>query len=40
MVLVDVAGEGEDAHFTFTGTTKGEMPDLPPVETAESGSSE
>ena len=40
IVLVDVAGEGEDAHFTFTGTTKGEMPDLPPVETAESGSSE
>ncbi|MCX6418276.1 MAG: ATP-dependent Clp protease ATP-binding subunit [Actinobacteria bacterium] len=40
IVLVDVAGEGEDAHFTFTGTTKGEMPDLPPVETAESGSAE
>jgi ATP-dependent Clp protease ATP-binding subunit ClpC len=34
IVLVDVAGEGEDQHFTFTGTQKAELPDLPPIETA------
>jgi len=37
IVLVDVAGEGEDAHFTFEGTQKEELPDLPPIETADTG---
>ncbi|MGI8887766.1 MAG: ATP-dependent Clp protease ATP-binding subunit [Nocardioidaceae bacterium] len=31
IVLVDVEGEGADAHFTFAGTQKSELPDLPPV---------
>jgi ATP-dependent Clp protease ATP-binding subunit ClpC len=34
IVLVDVQGEGENARFTFAGTTKSELPDIPPVETA------
>jgi ATP-dependent Clp protease ATP-binding subunit ClpC len=32
IILVDVEGEGEAAHFTFTGTMKTELPDTPPVE--------
>jgi ATP-dependent Clp protease ATP-binding subunit ClpC len=40
IVKVDVAGEGEDARFTFEGVTKTEVPDEPPVETAGSGSPE
>lgn len=34
LVIVDVQGEGDDAVFTFTGTAKGELPDVPPVEPA------
>ncbi len=30
IVLVDVEGEGADAHFTFVGTAKSELPDAPP----------
>jgi ATP-dependent Clp protease ATP-binding subunit ClpC len=32
IVLVDVEGEGEDEHFTFKGTKRSELPDLPTVE--------
>ena len=32
IVLVDVEGEGAEAKFTFEGTTKSELPDLPPIE--------
>ncbi len=34
LVVVDVEGEGEDAHYTFTGEPKTELPDHPPVEAA------
>jgi ATP-dependent Clp protease ATP-binding subunit ClpC len=34
LVVVDALGEGEDAAFTFTGTAKGELPDVPPIEPA------
>jgi ATP-dependent Clp protease ATP-binding subunit ClpC len=34
IVLVDVEGEGPNATFTFAGTSKSELPDAPPVETA------
>ena len=34
IVVVDVAGGGEESHFTFEGTTKTELPDTPPVEIA------
>jgi ATP-dependent Clp protease ATP-binding subunit ClpC len=34
IVLVDVQGEGDAARFTFSGTTKSDLPDTPPVETA------
>jgi len=34
IVLVDVAGEGDEAAFTFSGTAKAALPDAPPVETA------
>ena len=34
IVLVDVEGEGDRAKFTFTGTTKATLPDVPPIETA------
>jgi ATP-dependent Clp protease ATP-binding subunit ClpC len=37
IVLVDVEGEGAEAHFTFTGTPKSELPDLPPIEAAATG---
>jgi ATP-dependent Clp protease ATP-binding subunit ClpC len=34
IVIVDVEGTGEDAHFTFEGVPRpGEMPDAPPAET-------
>jgi len=36
IVLVDVDGEGPNASFTFTGTAKAELPDVPPVEAATS----
>jgi ATP-dependent Clp protease ATP-binding subunit ClpC len=36
IVLVDVEGEDLEARFTFEGTQKGELPDLPPVATAAS----
>jgi ATP-dependent Clp protease ATP-binding subunit ClpC len=32
IVLVDVEGEGEDQQFTFKGTKRSELPDLPPVD--------
>jgi len=35
IVLVDVEGEGPSAAFTFAGQKMGELPDLPPFETAE-----
>ena len=35
IVLVDVEGEGPSAAFTFSGQKMGELPDLPPFETAE-----
>jgi ATP-dependent Clp protease ATP-binding subunit ClpC len=35
IVLVDVEGEGPTATFTFAGQKVGELPDLPPFETAE-----
>jgi ATP-dependent Clp protease ATP-binding subunit ClpC len=35
IVLVDVEGEGPTATFTFAGQKLGELPDLPPFETAE-----
>ncbi len=34
IVLVDVEGEGPEAHFTFSGTAKSELPDAPPIEEA------
>ncbi len=34
IVLVDVAGEGATAEFTFTGAVTSELPDAPPVEAA------
>ena len=37
IVLVDVEGEGPTATFTFDGQKIGELPDLPPFETAEVG---
>ncbi len=40
IVLVDVEGEGPEATFTFTGTRKAELPDLPPIETAGTAESE
>ena len=35
IVLVDVEGEGPNAKFTFKGQKVGELPDLPPFETAD-----
>ena len=35
IVLVDVEGEGDDQTFTFAPTPKAELPDIPPIETAE-----
>ena len=35
IVLVDVEGEGPSATFTFHGQKMGELPDLPPLETAD-----
>ena len=35
IVLVDVEGEGPTATFTFAGQKIGELPDLPPLETAD-----
>jgi ATP-dependent Clp protease ATP-binding subunit ClpC len=32
IVLVDVEGEGVEAKFTFHGSPKSELPDLPPIE--------
>jgi ATP-dependent Clp protease ATP-binding subunit ClpC len=34
LVVVDVEGEGDDAHFTFFAAAKTELPDLPPIEAA------
>ena len=33
IVLVDIEGEGKNATFNFTGTSKSEVPALPPLET-------
>ena len=35
IVLVDVEGEGPTPKFTFQGQKVGELPDLPPFETAD-----
>ena len=35
IVLVDVEGEGADAHFTFVGTAKSELPDVPDAPVVE-----
>jgi ATP-dependent Clp protease ATP-binding subunit ClpC len=40
IVLVDVEGEGPEAVFTFIGTRKTELPDLPPIETADTSESD
>ncbi|MGE5718864.1 MAG: ATP-dependent Clp protease ATP-binding subunit, partial [Nocardioidaceae bacterium] len=40
IVLVDVEGEGPEATFTFKGTPKSELPDMPPIETAGTGDPE
>jgi ATP-dependent Clp protease ATP-binding subunit ClpC len=40
IVLVDVEGEGPTATFTFAGQKVGELPDLPPFETADVGATE
>jgi ATP-dependent Clp protease ATP-binding subunit ClpC len=40
IVLVDVEGEGPNAKFTFVGQKLGDLPDLPPFETAEVASGE
>jgi ATP-dependent Clp protease ATP-binding subunit ClpC len=40
IVLVDVEGEGPTATFKFTGQKVGDLPDLPPFETAEVASTE
>ncbi|HET9858251.1 MAG TPA: AAA family ATPase, partial [Nocardioidaceae bacterium] len=40
IVLVGVEGEGPEAAFTFRGTQKSELPDLPPIETAKTGDSD
>jgi ATP-dependent Clp protease ATP-binding subunit ClpC len=37
IVLVDADGDGDQAHFTFTGTMKSELPDVPPVAIAGAG---
>jgi ATP-dependent Clp protease ATP-binding subunit ClpC len=37
IVLVDVEGSGHEATFTLTGTDKGGVPDVPPVEAAGAG---
>ena len=34
IVVVDVAEEGSENAFTFTGTPKADLPDAPPVELA------
>ncbi|MGH3505451.1 MAG: AAA family ATPase, partial [Nocardioidaceae bacterium] len=34
IVLVDTEGEGAEKQFTFTGTSKSELPDAPPVQEA------
>ncbi|HET6627485.1 MAG TPA: AAA family ATPase, partial [Nocardioidaceae bacterium] len=40
IVLVGVEGEGPEAQFTFAGTQKTELPDLPPIEAATTGDSD
>jgi ATP-dependent Clp protease ATP-binding subunit ClpC len=40
IVLVDVEGEGANAQFSFQGTPKSELPDMPPIEIAGTGDSE
>lgn len=35
IVVVDVEGEGDERTFSFTPTPKAELPDTPPIETAE-----
>src|SRR5690242_16072776 len=38
VVRVDVEGEGSEAQFTFTGSSKGRLPDSPPLEHVVEGS--
>ncbi|MDQ1687380.1 MAG: ATP-dependent Clp protease ATP-binding subunit ClpC, partial [Frankiaceae bacterium] len=41
IVVVDVEGEGDEEKFTFRGEPKpSSVPDIPPVETADSGGAE
>lgn len=40
IVLVDVKGEGDEQEFTFEGQARSEVPDLPPADVLESGSSD
>ncbi len=35
IVVVDVEGDGDERTFSFTPTPKAELPDAPPIETAE-----
>jgi ATP-dependent Clp protease ATP-binding subunit ClpC len=37
IVLIGVEGEGENARFTFEGTSKAGVPDVPPIETETAG---
>ena len=39
-MLVDVEGEGPSATFTFVGSKRDTIPDLPPLETAAIGESD
>jgi len=37
IVLVNVEGEGAETTFTFRGTARVELPDVPPVEVTGGG---
>src|SRR5690606_34636664 len=37
IILVDVEGEGPSATFTFEGQKVNALPDMPPLETVDSG---
>ena len=40
IVVVDVEGAGPSATFTLSGTDKGGVPDIPPIEAAGAGPAE
>ncbi|MGK2876662.1 MAG: hypothetical protein ACSLEW_13675, partial [Nocardioides sp.] len=40
IVLVDVEGEGASAAFTFVGSKRDVVPDMPPLETVAIGDSD